>query len=71
MKNDPLGGHTKGCLLEPREQTEDERLAAKGCGIGQGPDEITLNQLRIAVEKLNKSLAKPLTWEAFNGRIVL
>ena len=66
MANDPLGGLTKGCLLEPREQTEDERQQAFS-GLGQGDNELTLAELDRAVARLNASLKRPLAWTGIGG----
>jgi len=57
MSNDPLGGFTKGCLIEPREQTEDERWkqATGARDIG-----MTHVDLEAAVHRLNASLKTPV-----------
>lgn len=66
MKNDPLGGHTKGCLIAPREQTEDERLRTLVLPAGELFDQdFTAADLERAVEKLNRSLKNPIKFGAF------
>lgn len=65
--NDPLGGFTKGCLLEPREQTEDERIASRPAPLGLADDQITLAELDRAVDRLNASLKHPIQFKPFGS----
>ena len=55
MANDPLGGFTKGCLLEPREQGEDEARAN-----ANDTDIPSTAEFRAGVARLNNSLRRPL-----------
>jgi len=68
MANDPLGGFSKGCLLEPREQTEDERIASRPAPLGNDEDQITLAELERAVERLNASLKCPIKFRPLARR---
>lgn len=63
LQNDPLGGRSKGCLLEPRAQTEDERIKSETF------DDLGLTQKELveAVERLNASLRQPVKYGAFGG----
>lgn len=68
MKNDPLGGHTKGCLIEPREQTEDERHRSMGVPVDDCFDaEFTVADLDRAVRRMNQTLREPLEFKPWNG----
>ena len=68
IQNDPLGGLSKGCLLHPREQTEDERIKSRPVVMGNGDDQISLAELERAVERLNASLKCPIRFRPLARR---
>jgi hypothetical protein len=53
-------GFGKGILLDPRLQTEDERLKAMPRLDDGGPDSLTIAELEAAIARLNASLKNPL-----------